>query len=109
MKKIRDLQNNAFSRLFIPALAVLFVFSLSFHNHSFSTTTTHGLDSHSSASHSIEDCSACLLQGNLQRPETGFSFNNNKLGLLLTTISIDFIVTDSFLNIDKPSRAPPSV
>ncbi|MGB2692757.1 MAG: hypothetical protein WBC96_09710, partial [Thermodesulfobacteriota bacterium] len=88
MKKIRDLQNNAFSRLFIPALAVLFVFSLTFHNHSFSSTTTDGLDSHSSEKHSIEDCSACLLQGNLQPPETGFSFNNNKLGLLLTTISI---------------------
>jgi len=109
MKKIRKLQNNRYSRFFFPALAVLFVFSLSFHNHSFSSSTTSGLDSHSSASHSIEDCSACLLQGNLQPPETGFSYNNKDLGLLIETISIDFIVTDSFLNLDKPSRAPPSV
>lgn len=109
MKKIRALQNNGFSRLFIPALAVLFVFSLSFHNHSFSSANTDGLDSHSSASHSIEDCSACLLQGNLQVPKTGISYNSNNFGQLIAYISIDFTVPHTFVDLSKPSRAPPTV
>jgi len=109
MKKIRDLQNNAFSRFFIPALAVFFVFSLSFHNHSFSGSNTDGVNSHSTTSNSVEDCSACLLQGNLQVPETGFSLSNiSKLDQLITFIRIDFVVPHSFLNLDTPSRAPPT-
>jgi len=108
MRLIRDIQNNGFSRFFIPALAVLFVFSLSFHNHSISGSITDGVDSHSTASHSVEDCSACLLQGNLQAPETGYSFNNNNnLSQTIDFISIDFLVPNSFLILDKPSRAPP--
>ncbi len=109
MRLIRNIQRNKLSRFFIPALAVLFVFSLSFHNHAFGEHDTHGLDSHPSASHSIEDCSACLLQGNLQAPKIEYSFNNNNLSQSIIYISIDFIVPHSFLNLDKPSRAPPSV
>jgi len=109
MRIIRDIQNNGLSRFFIPALAVLFVFSLSFHNHSISGSITDNVDSHATASHSVKDCSACLLQGNLQVPVTGYSFNNNKLGQLTAFINIDFIVPHSFLNFDKPSRAPPTV
>jgi len=108
MRLIRDMHNNTFSRFFIPALAILFVFSLSLHNHTLSGASTYGVDSHSTPSHSVEDCSACLLQGNLQVPETGYSFNiNNYLGQLIAFISTDFIVPHSFLNLDKPSRAPP--
>jgi len=108
MKLIRDIQNNQISKFFTPAIAILFVFSLSLHNHTLSGASTHGFDSHATASHSVEDCSACLLHGNLQVPETGYSFNiNSDLGLLIAFISTDFIVPHSFLNLDKPSRAPP--
>jgi hypothetical protein len=109
MKLIRDLQNNELHRFFIPALAVLFVFSLSFHNHSISGSITDGVDSHSTAGHSVEDCSACLLQGNLQVPEIEYSFNGDKLGELIDFIDADFLIPSSFLNLEKPSRSPPII
>ncbi|GJM16940.1 MAG: hypothetical protein DHS20C13_22670 [Thermodesulfobacteriota bacterium] len=109
MKKIRDLQNNAISRFFLPALAVLFVFSLSFHNHGIGDSIDLAVDSHSSASHSAEDCSACLLQGNLQVPKTEISFNASNFGQLIAYIGIDFTVPHSFVDLNKPSRAPPTV
>lgn len=109
MKLIRDIQNNNLSRYLIPAIAVIFVFSLSFHNHGFGDLTSSSFDSHTSASHSIEDCSACLLQGNLQVPKTGFSLNFNNFGQLIACISIDFTVPHNFVDLSKPSRAPPTV
>ena len=109
MKLVREIRKKRLSRFFIPALAVLFVFSLSFHNHSIAGSSTLNLDPRSTQSHSIEDCSACLLQGNLQVPETEYSFYNNQLEQLLAFISIDFTVPHSFLNLDKPSRSPPTV
>ena len=109
MKLVREINKNRLSRFFIPALAVLFVFSLSFHNHSISGSITDNVDSRSTARHPVEDCSACLLQGNLQVPETGYSFDNNQLEQLLAFISLDFTVPTSYLNLDKPSRSPPTV
>lgn len=109
MKIIRDIQNRNISRYFIPALAVLFIFSLSLHNHGIGDSTDFAVDSHTSASHSVEDCSACLLQGNLQVPEIDISFNANNVGQLIAYISIDFTVPHSFVDLNKPSRAPPTV
>ena len=109
MKIIRDILNRNISRYFIPALAVLFVFSLSFHNHGIGDSTDFAVDSHTSASHSVEDCSACLLQGNLQVPEIDIFFNANNIGQFILFISIDFAVPHSFVDLNKPSRAPPTV
>ncbi|MEX0999891.1 MAG: hypothetical protein WD000_08035 [Thermodesulfobacteriota bacterium] len=109
MKLIRDIQNTNISRFFIPALLVLFVFSLSFHNHGIGDSIDFGVDSHASASHSVEDCSACLLQRNLQVPKTEIFFNASKFGQLINCISIDFTVPHSFVDLNKPSRAPPIV
>jgi hypothetical protein len=109
MRISREINKNRLSSFFIPALAVLFVFSLSLHNHTISGSITNNLDSNSTQSYSIEDCSACLLQGNLQVPEIEYSFNNNQLGQLIAFISIDFIVPASYLNLDKPSRSPPTI
>lgn len=108
MKLIREIQSRDLSKLLMPAIAVLFVFSLSFHNHAFGDHADIGIDSHTSANHSAEDCSACLLQGNLQVPQIEYSFDNNHLGQLITYTSIDLVVPNSFLNFYKPSRAPPS-
>ena len=109
MKLIRKIQEHRISRFFIPALAVLFVFSLSFHNHEFGDHTCSSFDSHTSSSHSAEDCSACLLQGNLQVPEIEYFNNDKDLGLYITYTSIDLVVPESFAVLDTPSRAPPSV
>lgn len=107
MKLIRKIQDNRISRLFIPALAVLFVFSLSFHNHALGECTDTGYGSHSSSSHSVEDCSACLLQGKLEVPKVEFSINNNEICLHITYFIVDQIVPDTYGIIDQPSRAPP--
>jgi len=109
MRLLREINKNRLSGFFIPALAVLFVFSLSFHNHAISGSPTHNLDSNSTAGHSVEDCSACLLQGNLQVPETGYSYNGNKLGELIAFVNLDFIIPSSLLDLDKPSRSPPII
>ena len=107
MKLIRKIQENKISGFFIPALAVLFVFSLSFHNHAFGEYENISFDSHTHSSHSVEDCSACLLHGKLEVPKVEFSFNNNEIGLHITYFVIDQITPDSFGIIDQPSRAPP--
>jgi len=108
MNLIRDIQNKEFSRFLIPALAVLFIFSLSIHNHGIGESVNLSIDSHSSSSHSVEDCSACLLQGNLQVPETGFAFNTGSFGLLVAYICNDFTVPHTFVDLNRPSRAPPT-
>lgn len=109
MKIIRDIQKGDLSKFSIAALTILFVFSLSFHNHSFASHTEFSIDAHTSSGHSVGDCSACLLQGNLQPPKTEHSFNNSYLGQFIATISIEFVVPSSFINLDRPSRAPPCV
>ena len=109
MKLIRKIHDNKISNVIIPALAVLFVFSLSFHTHSFGENTTTSFDSHAECSHSVEDCSACLLQGNLQVPKIGYINDNKDLGLCITYTSNKLVVPNSFVNIDRPSRAPPIV
>jgi hypothetical protein len=108
MNLFRDIQKNEVSRFLIPALAVLFIFSLSIHNHGIGEYANFSIDSHSSSSHSVDDCSACLLQGNLQVPETGFAFNIGSFGLLTAYISNDFTVPHTFVDLNKPSRAPPT-
>ncbi len=107
MKLIRKIQEIKISRFFIPAIAVLFVFSLSFHNHALGEHADTSFDSHHSSSHSAEDCSACLLQGKIEVPKVEYSFNNNEIGLHISYFVIDQIVPDSFGIIDQPSRAPP--
>ncbi len=107
MNLFRDMQKKELSRFLIPALAVLFIFSLSIHNHGIGESANLSIDSHSSSGHSVDDCSACLLQGNLQVPETGFAFNTAGFGLLTAYICKDFTVPHSFVDLNKPSRAPP--
>ena len=107
MKLIKDLKKRNISRLFYPALAVLFVFSLSFHNHAFGDHEGSGYDSHHSCSHSAEDCSACMLHGKLEAPKVEFSSNNNKIALHITYFVVDQIVPNAYGIFDQPSRAPP--
>ena len=108
MKLIRDIQKNEYSRYFIPALVVLFVFSLSFHNHAIGQKVDISVDSHDYSSRSVDDCSACLLQGNLKAPESGFSLNNYYLGQIVSTISTELEVPNSNYYLVTHSRAPPT-
>ena len=108
MKLIRAIQKKQTSGFFLPALAILFVFALSFHNHALVGSNALALDSNTTSGHSIEDCSACLLQGNLQVPETGHPFNIYNLGQIIGVITAEYIVPNTFINSDKSSRAPPT-
>jgi len=108
MKLIRAMQKKQTSRYFLPALAILFVFALSFHNHALVGSNALALDSNTSSGHFIEDCSACILQGNLQVPETGHTFKNYILGQIIGVITAEYTVPNSFINSDKSSRAPPT-
>ncbi|MEM7007537.1 MAG: hypothetical protein AAF462_00210 [Thermodesulfobacteriota bacterium] len=107
MKRIRDMHNNKLSRVFFTTLALLFVFSLSFHTHEHSDSESLSIHAESHSEHSVKDCSACLLQSSLQNPKTGLLLDNNELGLIFRYKVIEFTLTNSFFNIDRPSRAPP--
>ena len=109
MKLIRNIQDNKISRLTMPLLAALFVFSLSFHNHAFGENTAISIDSHCTHSHSADDCSACLLQGNLQVPKIELYVDNNFLSIQVAYFNLDLVITDSLITLDHPSRAPPTV
>jgi len=109
MRLFRKINKNSIYKFCIPALAVLFVFSLSIHNHSIAGSSATNLDTNPAQSHSIEDCSACWLQKNLQVPQIEYSFNGDKLGELIAFIDTEFLIPTSFLNLDKPSRSPPTV
>jgi len=109
MNLIRDIQKKDLSRFLIPALAVLFIFSLSIHNHGIGESANLSIDSHSSSGHSVEDCSACLLQGNLQLPETGLEVNADNFGQLMAIVITDITFKHTFIDPNKPSRAPPII
>ena len=98
MKLIRTIQKKQTSRFFLPALAILFVFALSLHNHALVGSNSLALDSNTYSGHSIEDCSACILQGNLQVPETGHTFKNYILGQIIGVITAEYTVPNSFIN-----------
>jgi len=112
MNIIRELSNKKESKLFVPVLAVLFVLSLSFHNHTFSLYAGPSVeisDLHTESLHSVTDCSACLLQGNFELPDTGAAFNLPLSGPLTLLEEIDFLLPSSYLKLKKPSRSPPVI
>ncbi len=112
MKIVRENITKGPLRLLLPILAVIFVISISSHNHAI------GIDSGSiieisdaapDTHHSIEDCSACLLQGNVKLPDMGTVFNT-PIPLIITSLEeTEFLIPSSFLQLNKPSRSPPTV
>ena len=107
MKFIRSIQQKEHFRFLLPALAVIFVLALSFHNHSLAGSNSLGIDSDNSVNHSTEKCSACLLQGNLQLPEAVHSTKSFNLGPVIAVVKTEYIVPRSFISSGRPSRAPP--
>lgn len=112
MKIFRENIFKVPSRILLPMLAVIFVISISFHNHSIGIDTGSVIEISAAAPdthHSVEDCSACLLQGNVKLPDMGAVFNT-PIPLIITSLEEnDFLITSSFLQLNKPSRSPPTV
>ena len=112
MKFVRDRILNGPGSLMLPILALVFVLSISFHNHGIAQESGHvtqisdtGHDLH----HSVEDCSACLLQGNVKLPDLGAG-PDSPIPLVVSVLKeTEDLVPPSFLKRDKPSRSPPIV
>ena len=112
MKTLRELNKNGPSKLFLPLLAVIFVISLSLHNHAISIYSGSSIeisDSDWDSTHSLTDCSACLLQGSIKLRDTGTAFNLPGSGLITSLEEIDFSIPSSYLILNKPSRSPPVI
>lgn len=112
MKHIREINQNLLSRIFIPLFAVLFVFSISAHNHQISVdpdSSLHISGSITTVSHSFEDCPACLLHGNIKPPRTDTVINLVDPGQSIAFTDTGYLIPASFLTLNKPSRSPPLV
>jgi hypothetical protein len=103
--KVNRRRLNAF---FTAVLALVFVLSLSIHNHGFGPDGGERITkSAGHPGHSVEQCSACRLHGNLELPE------RDALPVLIDSpVLISFgtdtpLVPASFLTLYKSTRSPP--
>ena len=112
MKLVRDrILNEPGSRV-LPILALIFVLSISFHNHGIAQESGPGIeisDTGHDFHHSAEYCSACLLQGKVKLPDLGAGLDS-PIPLIVSALKeTEYSVPASFLRHDKPSRSPPAV
>jgi len=110
MKTAKESIMNWSSRILIPLLAVIFVISISFHNHAIGISPGSAIkisDSGPGTLHSVGNCSACLLQGNIKLQDTGTEFDT-PVPLIITSLEeADVQIPSSFLQLNGPSRSPP--
>ncbi len=112
MNTVRENIMKGPARLLLPMLAVIFVISISLHNHAIgidSGSVIELSDAAPDTHHSVQDCSACLLQGNVKLPDMGAVFIA-PIPLIITSLEeTEFLIPSSFLQLNKPSRSPPTV
>lgn len=112
MKTVRNTHGKLISKFFFPVISLLFIFSVSAHNHKInlspdaSVTVSHTAPA---AGHSVEDCSACLLHGNIKLSYADTIVNIIDTELYITYIEFEDLIPLSFSSFYKPSRAPPAV
>ena len=110
MKIVRENLMVGPSRLLLPVLAAVFVISISLHNHAIGIdagSVVNISDAAPDTHHSVEDCSACLLQGSVKLPDMGSAYNA-PIPLIITSLEeTQFLIPSSFLQLNKPSRSPP--
>lgn len=112
MKTVRNIHGKLISKLFFPVISLLFIFSISAHNHKINLSHDAAVKiSHTApaAGHSVEGCSACLLHGNIKLSSADTVVNIIDAGLYITFIEFEDLIHLSFSSFDKPSRAPPAV
>ena len=110
MNIIRETLLSGQLRMLVPILALIFVVSVSFHNHAIgldSSTVIEVTDTHHDTLHSVEDCSACLLQGNLKLPDTEYAYSSPVPVVVSSLTEIELLLPESYLKLNKPSRSPP--
>lgn len=109
----KSLKTRAIPRFLISGLAILFVLSLSLHNHAFyygtfSFTKKICQAESSYPSHSKDFCSACRLDGDIKSQDIVNNLNS-LLGTLVFYLGSDVLIPSSFLIQNKSSRSPPIV
>ena len=112
MKLVRDNIINGPGSLILPILALIFVLSVSFHNHGIAQESGHVVEiseTEPDLHHSAEDCSACLLQGKVKPLDLGAGLDS-LIPLIISALEeTEYSVPPSFFKQDKPSRSPPVV
>ncbi len=100
------------NRVLISFLAILFVLSVSLHNHVFGfgdsskgkvLKTEQGYVAHYSGF-----CSACRLNGNLKQTEGIHKVFFNKFAQLIEFLNLDLLLPSSLNQLKKLTRSPPS-
>jgi len=112
MKTVRNIHGKPISKLFFSIISLLFIFSVSVHNHKINVSPDASAKvSHTApaAGHSVEGCSACLLHGNIKLSSADTVVNVIDAGLYITFVEFEDLIPLSFSSFDKPSRAPPAV
>ena len=98
-------------RFLVSGLVILFVLSLSLHNHAFyygaSLTKEVYQPESSYPRHSKDFCSACRLDGDIKPQDTVSNLDIGFLGTLVSCLSSDILIPSSFLTQNKSSRSPP--
>lgn len=108
----KSLKIRAIPRFLISGLAILFVLSLSLHNHAFyygtSSFTKKVYQTESSyPSHSKDFCSACRLDGDIKPYDAVNNLDFSSLRTLIAYLNLDVLIPSSFLIQNKSSRSPP--
>lgn len=99
--------------LVIISLAAFFILSSNIHNHAFSL----GIPSADTASqsksaypnHSNDFCSACRIQGNINRKTWIDNLGYPPFGVLIALLNHDLLIPPSFLASKKSPRSPPII
>jgi hypothetical protein len=100
-----------YTKISIWFLVVIFVLSLSLHNHVFyfASSLPDGVYKTQSGypGHNIEYCSACRLSGNLRQTNNFINIAFNRFSRLITYVNNDLIIPSSYYRFNYSPRSPP--
>jgi hypothetical protein len=104
LKKVSDIA--------VLSLVILFVLSLSLHNHAFcfDNSSVKKVSQSESAypGHSEQSCSACRLNGNVKPHDKTNIINSHSLETLIGFLDLGVLIPSSFLVLKKSPRSPPT-
>ena len=104
---------NNLSRVLVFHLSIIFLLSLSLHNHHFDTgassteeivKTEFGYQTHLNNGM----CSACRLNGNFKQTDEFKKVDHNKFGIFIAFFNNDQLIPSSDFQLNKSPRSPPT-
>ena len=102
-------ESNNHSCLFIFGLVLLFVFTLTIHDHELKISEYYGYVASdvSHRDHTAFVCPACKINGNLKFENYVHIFFDKRF--VFTVITQKYLLPSTFLTSNKPTRSPPTV